>query len=89
MQPYVFDCENDAAEFIADVKRNDPQNDFTYVIVPDPLGSGKFFIEIATPEGRIVGQVFLTTEPNDIIRPIGPDAMPILLTTAEEWETGY
>ena len=53
----VFDSEDDAAEFIADIKRSDPQDDFTYVIVPDSLGSGEFFIEIVTPEGRSVGRV--------------------------------
>ena len=52
-----FDSEDDAAEFIADIKRSDPQNNFTYVIVPDSLGSGKFFIEIVTAEGRFVGRV--------------------------------
>ena len=53
----VFNSEDDAAEFIADIKRSDPQDDFTYVIVPDSLGSGKFFIEIVTREGRSVGRV--------------------------------
>ena len=52
-----FDSEDDAAEFIADIKRSDPQDDFTYVIVPDSLGSGRFFIEIVTPEGRSLGRV--------------------------------
>jgi len=27
---------------------------------------------------------FLTTEPNDVVRPIHPKAMPVVLTTAEE-----
>jgi putative SOS response-associated peptidase YedK len=30
---------------------------------------------------------FLTTESNDVVRPIHSKAMPVLLTTAEEWET--
>jgi hypothetical protein len=53
----VFDSEDDAAEFIADIKKSDPQDNFTYVIVPDSLGSGKFFIEIFTPQARSVGRV--------------------------------
>jgi hypothetical protein len=52
-----FDSEDDAAEFIADIKRSDPQDNFTYVIVPDSLGSGKFFIEIVTAGGRSVGRI--------------------------------
>ena len=52
-----FNSEDDAAEFIADIKRSDPQDNFTYVIVPDSLGSGKFFIVIVTAEGRCVGRV--------------------------------
>ena len=30
---------------------------------------------------------FLTTEPNDIVAPIHPKAMPVILTTPEEIET--
>jgi putative SOS response-associated peptidase YedK len=30
---------------------------------------------------------FLTTESNDVVRPIHAKAMPVLLTTAEEWDT--
>jgi putative SOS response-associated peptidase YedK len=30
---------------------------------------------------------FLTTESNDVVRPVHAKAMPVLLTTAEEWET--
>lgn len=30
---------------------------------------------------------FLTTESNDVVRPIHAKAMPVLLTSAEEWET--
>ena len=59
----VFDSEDDSAEFIADIKRSDPQDDFTYVIVPDPLGSGKFFIEIVTLQGRSVGRVLTDYRP--------------------------
>jgi putative SOS response-associated peptidase YedK len=29
---------------------------------------------------------FLTTEPNDIVRPVHAKAMPVMLTTPEEWE---
>ncbi len=30
---------------------------------------------------------FLTTESNDVVRPIHAKAMPVLLTTPEEWDT--
>src|ERR1700757_2156792 len=30
---------------------------------------------------------FLTTEPNDVVGPIHPKAMPVILTTSEEIET--
>jgi putative SOS response-associated peptidase YedK len=30
---------------------------------------------------------FLTTEPNAVVKPIHPKAMPVILTTAEEIET--
>ncbi len=30
---------------------------------------------------------FLTTEANGVVRPIHPKAMPVILTTLEEWET--
>jgi putative SOS response-associated peptidase YedK len=30
---------------------------------------------------------FLTTEPNDIVRPVHARAMPVMLTTPEEWDT--
>ncbi|MCA3645986.1 MAG: SOS response-associated peptidase family protein [Methylobacterium sp.] len=30
---------------------------------------------------------FLTSEPNDVVRPIHPKAMPVVLTTPGEWET--
>ncbi len=59
----VFDSEDDAAEFIADIKRSDPQDDFTYVILSDSLGFGKYFIEIVTPEGRSVGRVWTDYRP--------------------------
>jgi putative SOS response-associated peptidase YedK len=29
---------------------------------------------------------FLTTSPNSIVEPIHPKAMPVILTTVEEWE---
>jgi hypothetical protein len=59
----VFNSEDDAAEFIADIKRGDPEDDFTYVIVPDSLSSGKYFIEIVTPGGRSVGRVLTDYRP--------------------------
>jgi hypothetical protein len=59
----VFDSEDDAAEFIADIKRSDPQDDFTYVIVPESLGCEKYFIKIVTPEGRSVGRVLTDGRP--------------------------
>ena len=30
---------------------------------------------------------FLTTEANGVVGPVHPKAMPVLLTTAEEWRT--
>jgi putative SOS response-associated peptidase YedK len=29
---------------------------------------------------------FLTTEPNDVVAPIHPKAMPVILTTSEEYD---
>jgi putative SOS response-associated peptidase YedK len=29
---------------------------------------------------------FLTTEPNSVVAPIHPKAMPVILTTPEEWD---
>lgn len=56
--PYlVFDCEDDAAKFIARVKIEDPDDDFTYVISADPLNSEKFFLEIFAPDERYLGRV--------------------------------
>jgi putative SOS response-associated peptidase YedK len=37
-----------------------------------------------TGEHQLYG--FLTTEPNDIVRPIHAKAMPVMLTTPEEWD---
>src|SRR5438067_8363613 len=37
-------------------------------------------------EGRHFLYGFLTTEPNDIVAPIHPKAMPVILTTEEEFE---
>src|SRR5256714_8736961 len=37
-------------------------------------------------EGRHLLYCFLTTEPNDIVAPIHPKAMPVILTTEEEFE---
>lgn len=39
-------------------------------------------------EGEVTGDVygFLTTEPNTVVEPIHPKAMPVILTTAEERE---
>ena len=36
-------------------------------------------------EGRHLLYGFLTTEPNDIVAPIHPKAMPVILTTSEEY----
>jgi putative SOS response-associated peptidase YedK len=30
---------------------------------------------------------FLTTEPNEVVRPVHAKAMPVLLTAAEDWDT--
>jgi hypothetical protein len=43
---YIFDCEDAAAEFIADVKSNDPSDDFIYVIVAHPFQARKFIVAI-------------------------------------------
>ena len=53
----VFESENEAAEFIAEIKIHDPQDDFVYVISADPSKSGKFIIEIYAPDGRFLGRV--------------------------------
>ena len=37
-------------------------------------------------EGRHLLYGFLTTEPNDVVAPIHPKAMPVILTTEEEYE---
>ena len=37
-------------------------------------------------EGRHRLYGFLTTEPNSVIVPIHPKAMPVILTTPEEWD---
>jgi hypothetical protein len=56
MKHHVFDSEDAAANFIARVKDDDPKDIFTYVICPDPLGSGQFFIEVFAPDGRCFGR---------------------------------
>jgi putative SOS response-associated peptidase YedK len=38
-------------------------------------------------EGQHLLFGFLTTEPNDVVAPVHPKAMPVILTTAEEIET--
>jgi putative SOS response-associated peptidase YedK len=40
----------------------------------------------APREGEHDLNAFLTTDPNEIVKPIHPKAMPVLLTTREEWE---
>ena len=37
-------------------------------------------------EGRHRLYGFLTTEPNSVVAPIHPKAMPVILTTPEEWD---
>jgi putative SOS response-associated peptidase YedK len=37
-------------------------------------------------EGRHLLYGFLTTEPNSIVAPIHAKAMPVILTTPEEWD---
>ena len=37
-------------------------------------------------EGRHLLYGFLTTEPNSVVAPIHPKAMPVILTTPEEWD---
>lgn len=57
MRYRVFDSEDDAAQFIASVKTNDPNDDFIYVISSDPQNAGKFMIDIFAPDGRSLGRV--------------------------------
>ena len=57
MQHHVFDSEDAAAKFIASVKIDDPNDDFSYVIYPDPLGAGQFIIEVFGSDGRCFGRV--------------------------------
>ncbi|RED36207.1 putative SOS response-associated peptidase YedK [Rhodopseudomonas thermotolerans] len=38
-------------------------------------------------EGRHLLYGFLTTEPNDVVAPIHPKAMPVIVTTPEEFDT--
>jgi putative SOS response-associated peptidase YedK len=38
-------------------------------------------------EGEHLLYSFLTCEPNDIVRPIHPKAMPVILTTPEDYDT--
>jgi putative SOS response-associated peptidase YedK len=37
-------------------------------------------------EGQHLIYACLTCEPNDIVKPVNPDAMPVVLTTPEEWD---
>jgi hypothetical protein len=39
-------------------------------------------------EGEHLLYPFLTSEPNGIVGPIHPKVMPVILTTAEEYESG-
>ncbi|VTZ28141.1 hypothetical protein MPC4_20200 [Methylocella tundrae] len=57
MRDRVFDSEDDAAQFIAIVKANDPNDDFIYVISGDPRNVGKYIIEIFGQDGRPLGRV--------------------------------
>lgn len=36
--------------------------------------------------GSVVAFALLTTEPNAVVAPIHPNAMPVILTEPEEWE---
>jgi putative SOS response-associated peptidase YedK len=38
-------------------------------------------------EGEHLLYSFLTTEPNSVVKPVHPKAMPVILTTPEEFET--
>jgi hypothetical protein len=57
MRLRVFESENEAAEFTAEIKIQDPQDEFVYVISVEPSRSGKFVIEINAPDGRFLGRV--------------------------------
>ncbi|WP_156964623.1 hypothetical protein [Methylocapsa aurea] len=57
MKYHAFECEDAAAASIVNVKKIDPEDSFTYVILPDPFGTGKFIIEIVTPEWGSLGRI--------------------------------
>jgi putative SOS response-associated peptidase YedK len=48
--------------------------------------SGKRGTKANPIEGQHLLYGFLTTEPNDVVGPIHPKAMPVILTTAEEYD---
>ena len=44
-------------------------------------------MQVLSPQWASLLGEFLTTEPNDVVAPIHPKAMPVILTTADEIET--
>jgi putative SOS response-associated peptidase YedK len=57
-----------------------------------PLGIWRLWIgvrgtNVQPVEGEHLLYSFLTSEPNDVVGPIHPKAMPVLLTPPEEYET--
>jgi hypothetical protein len=57
MPERVFQSADEAAQFIALVKANDPADAYDYVIKADPPGSETFVIEIFAADGRYLGRV--------------------------------
>ncbi len=57
MERRIFESENEAAAFIAQIKTQDPRDEFVYVICADPLDPEKFVIEIYSPNRQFLGIV--------------------------------
>ena len=43
--------------------------------------------ELARTNARLLAMVFLTCAANNVVRPVHPSAMPVVLHTQEDWET--
>lgn len=52
-----FETEDEAAQFIAQIKTSDPTDALTYVIKPDPANPDRFIIEIFAPDKSFLGRV--------------------------------
>ncbi len=51
----IFASEAKASEVAEQIQNDDP--DWTYVVVPDPAGSGRAVIEIRDEDGNVVGKI--------------------------------